>query len=285
MCDARVILLVCNELCPSLIQRFMATGQLPTFERLHNRSLLYTTRGGAKELEDLPGIDEAILLDQLPFEFFRDHWIHMRPTLSTLFLHGPAREQGQDQSATLAAYRRADGILGQVLQLADEHTSVVLSTALGQRAPVCYEPLGVRRLLAFAGVKDYRQVAPMMTHEFAIEFASEQAARCGEEQLRAMCVDGRPALRVTRTGLRIAVACAITSVLDPSAQVECEGDHHWSRENFFTIFRAADLDGLLWIKRPGGEHRMCEQPLALDLDRVIPTILAELEQPAMRASA
>lgn len=103
-----------------------------------------------------------------------------------------------------------------------------------------YRPIAVARLLAFAGVRHYREVAPAM-HQFAIEFASDDAARQGDERLRAMHVEGRPVLSVDRSGCRLAASCVITSVLDASTQVECNGDHHWSRENFFSIFRATLL--------------------------------------------
>ena len=44
MFDTQMILLEFNELCPSLIHRFMSTGCLPAFQRLHDESLVFTTR-------------------------------------------------------------------------------------------------------------------------------------------------------------------------------------------------------------------------------------------------
>src|SRR5215813_10069015 len=44
MFPTRIILLEFNELCPSLIHRFMTAGQLPNFQRFHDASLVYTTR-------------------------------------------------------------------------------------------------------------------------------------------------------------------------------------------------------------------------------------------------
>jgi hypothetical protein len=44
MFKTRIILLEFNELCPSLIHRFMSAGQLPAFQRLHGESAVYTTR-------------------------------------------------------------------------------------------------------------------------------------------------------------------------------------------------------------------------------------------------
>jgi hypothetical protein len=103
-----------------------------------------------------------------------------------------------------------------------------------------YRPIDVERLLAFAGVRNCRQVAPAM-HQFAIEFTSDEAAQRADERLRAVRLDGRPVLSVARNGRRIAASCAITAVLDPATQVECDSEHHWSRENFFSIFRATLL--------------------------------------------
>jgi Type I phosphodiesterase / nucleotide pyrophosphatase len=42
--DKRVLLLEFNELSPLLTHRFIAAGQLPTFKRLYDQSLVYTTR-------------------------------------------------------------------------------------------------------------------------------------------------------------------------------------------------------------------------------------------------
>jgi hypothetical protein len=44
MSNTRMILLEFNELCPYLIHRFISAGQLPAFQRLHDESLVYTTR-------------------------------------------------------------------------------------------------------------------------------------------------------------------------------------------------------------------------------------------------
>lgn len=42
----RVLMLELNELCPSLIERFMAEGALPNFARLHGESVAYVTDAG-----------------------------------------------------------------------------------------------------------------------------------------------------------------------------------------------------------------------------------------------
>jgi hypothetical protein len=121
-------------------------------------------------------------------------------------------------------------------------------------APGCYEPIAVQRLLAFAGIRDYRLIpaAAARPHQFAIQFASDQAARHGETQLRAIAVNGCAALTVDRSGLRIAASCTIAARVDASTQVECDGDHHWSRDNFFLIFRfRADADSVSLLSGTG----------------------------------
>ncbi|MEM1433802.1 MAG: hypothetical protein AAGG11_07110 [Pseudomonadota bacterium] len=42
----RVIQLEFNEICPPLVERFMAAGELPNFKRLYDRSEIYTTDAG-----------------------------------------------------------------------------------------------------------------------------------------------------------------------------------------------------------------------------------------------
>jgi hypothetical protein len=106
-----------------------------------------------------------------------------------------------------------------------------------------YRPIAIDRLLAFAGIRDSRQVAPAL-HQFAIELISEEAARQAEQRLRAVRLDGCPVLSVDRNGRRIAASCIISLALDRSTQVECDADLHWSREPFFSIFQPTLLTEL-----------------------------------------
>ena len=54
--EASVILLEFNELCPSLMEQFMAAGELPAFKRLFNESLVYVTEAAEKS----PNLDPWI---------------------------------------------------------------------------------------------------------------------------------------------------------------------------------------------------------------------------------
>ena len=447
MLDTRIILLEFNELCPSLIHRFMTAGQLPAFQRLHDESLVYTTRaqerapyldpwiqwltvhtglnfadhrvdklneghtctapriwdvvsqhGGTswicgsmstsyrsgfkgalvpdpwttKVLPTPPSLNRyfrfvqssvldstngrasmsppeaaafvrfmathglsartlaaivrqlmaerrsgqrwkrAVILDQLQFDVFRHYWRSARPTFSTLFLNSTAHFQhlhwremephlfcvqpsaaeiAEYESAILFGYQQMDALLQRMLAMIDGRTTLVLASALSQQPCLLYEQQGGKafyrprsfdRLLMFAGVTQWIAVAPVMAHQFHVEFASPGAARAAADRLRGLRVGGRPALAVEHSGTQVFAWCAITSAVDSSTRIDTRFDGTERADDFFSIFFKVDgiksgmhhPDGLFWIRRPGLGHRSFEEPVALDL--VAPTLLAEL---------
>ncbi len=187
----------------------------------------------------------AVVLDQLQFDVFRHHWKRERPTFSTLFLNSTAHfqhlhwremepelfevqptaaELEEYRAAILFGYQKMDALLGQVLKMADDKTTVVLATALSQQPCLTYEhqggkafyrPTDFGRLCAFAGVSGHTRVAPVMAHQFQVEFESEEAARSGCDRLQALRLDDRRALTVERNGNQIFAWCPITTVVAP----------------------------------------------------------------------
>jgi hypothetical protein len=173
----------------------------------------------------------------------------------------------------------------------DGQTTVVLASALSQQPCLLYEHEGGKafyrprtfdRLFAFAGVADWIAVAPVMAHQFHVEFASADAARVAADRLQAVRVGDRHALAVERNGPQLFAWCAITSTLDLSARLDTRVDGIERAEHFFSVFFKVDgiksgmhhPDGLFWIRRPGLAHACFDEPVALDL--VAPTLLAEL---------
>lgn len=255
----------------------------------------------------------AVILDQLQFDVFRHYWRTHRPTFSTLFLNSTAHfqhlhwremephlfkvqptasELAEYQSAILFGYQKMDALLGRVLQMIDGNTTVVLASALSQQPCLAYEhqggkafyrPRSFDRLFAFAGVRACTAVAPVMAHQFHLEFASAEAAQAAAVRLRALRVADRQALAVECNGTQVFAWCAITNALDASARLEVHDDTGAVRsESFFSIFFKVEgiksgmhhPDGLFWIRRPEREHRRFDQPV--ELDRVAPTLLSEL---------
>ena len=67
MQPARLILIEFNELCPSLLQRFMAEGVIPNFRRLYGRSVVYTTDAEEPEPNLEPWIQWPTVHSGIPF--------------------------------------------------------------------------------------------------------------------------------------------------------------------------------------------------------------------------
>jgi hypothetical protein len=254
----------------------------------------------------------AVILDQLQFDLFRHYWLAQGPTFSTLFLNSTAHfqhlhwremephlflvqptatELAEYGSAIMFGYRKMDRLLGCVLKMIDRDTIVVLASALSQQPCILYEhqggkafyrPRSFDRLLAFAGVRGCTSVAPVMAHQFHVEFASPDAARAAADRLEALRVADRQALAVECNGKQVFAWCAITTALEPTAQLETYADGLRQMDSFFSVFFKVDgvksgmhhPDGLFWMRRPAMVHCRFDQPV--ELDRVAPTLLSEL---------
>ena len=64
---ARLILIEFNELCPSLLQRFMADGIIPHFRRFYDSSTIYITDAGEEEPNLEPWIQWPTVHSGMPF--------------------------------------------------------------------------------------------------------------------------------------------------------------------------------------------------------------------------
>jgi hypothetical protein len=249
----------------------------------------------------------ATLLDQLQRDVFC--WYHRRfkPDFSTFFLNSTAHfqhmywrnmapqdfqvqpstaAQGEYASAILYGYQRMDAILGDLLRLADDHTTVILCTALSQQPCLTYEATGGKHLyrprrfqdlLAFAGVSGAYDCSPVMAEEFFIRFATEAEAQVAERQLAALRVDQRPAMRLRRQGNEIYAGCGIFESLPEPITLSSTVHSHTTP--FFQIFYPIDdiksgmhhPDGILWIRDPALQHSVHTEKVPLDA--IAPTIL------------
>jgi hypothetical protein len=75
MTPRRLFLLEFNELCPSLLDRFIGRGELPNFRRLHDGSTVYTTDAG----EEPPNLEPWIQWPTLHFgvPYAEHHCFHL----------------------------------------------------------------------------------------------------------------------------------------------------------------------------------------------------------------
>lgn len=248
----------------------------------------------------------ATLLDKLQTDVFRYYYRKIQPRFSTFFLNSTAHfqhsywrnmepepftvkptagEQEMYESAIVYGYEQMDGILGDFFTLAGSEATLVLCTALSQQPCLRYEtqggavfhrPIDFAKLASQLGVRDQCAAAPVMTHQFHLEFATDDAAIRAETQLSGIQVAGRPALDVERRGNRVFSGSAIY-VDVPADAVLALPDGGSLR--FFDMFYKVDTmksgmhhpDGVLWVRTPGRAHAVDTVPVPLT--RVAPTLL------------
>jgi hypothetical protein len=269
-------------------------------------SQLLSERGGHNAWK------RVAILDRLQFDLFRHVWRRRRPAFSTFFLNSTAHLQHlhwremepelfrvkptasqleEYGSAILYGYTQMDALLADVMAMAGRDATLVFATALSQQPCLTYEdqggkmfyrPIDFTSLLAFAGTRGFRGVAPVMAHQFHVDFESPELAAAGEETLRRLTIDGRPVMVVERHGTRLFTWCSVTTAIDRGARL---ASGTGSERPFYDLLYKVDgiksgmhhPDGLLWIRRPTAEHRVFTDKVTLD--RVAPTLLAEMGIP------
>ena len=176
-------------------------------------------------------------------------------------------------------YRSMDRLIGRFRHDFPD-AALVFATGLSQEpytGPVLrnYRPLDFAALLTFLGVTGGR-VAPVMTHQFHVDFAGEDEARAAEAAFRALVVDGEPVFDVRREGSGLFAGC---HYLDPGVlERDAVDPRSGARRRFGELFYLIDGHrsghhtpvGALWI-RTTGRGRVHLEPVSI-LD-IAPTVL------------
>jgi hypothetical protein len=249
----------------------------------------------------------ATILDKLQWDVFRSYYRKLKPNFSAFFLNSTAHfqhlywrnmdptsfrvkptdeEQAEYQGAILHGYKEMDRIIRDALAMADERTTIILLSALGQQPCLSYEdtggkvfyrPRAFEELLEFAGITWNCRVAPVMSEQFYVHFDTESDANISAERLRSLRVDGRPAMLVERHGASVFTGCQIFEQLSPEAVLDAPGSG--KSLPFSRLFYRAEgmksgmhhSDGILWIHRPGRDP--AAHPEKVPLLDVAPTVL------------
>ncbi|MGM3305435.1 hypothetical protein ACSQ6I_05490 [Anabaena sp. WFMT] len=249
----------------------------------------------------------ATIADKLQFDLFRFYYHKIQPHFSTFFINSTAhfqhmywrnmepdkfqikpsvKEQIEYKNAILYGYQEMDKLIGKFLNLLDDKTTLILSTALSQQPCFTYEETGGKRLrrprkfeslLDFAGVKSNYICSPVMAEEFHIRFENEQDTTDAEQKLINLQINQRPIMRLRRNGKDIFGGCGIFEEIPQNAILNIAN----SKKSipFFDIFyQIEDIksgmhhpDGILWIRKPSGQHSVHENRLSLL--SIAPTIL------------
>lgn len=250
----------------------------------------------------------ATILDRLQWDVFKHYYKQIKPDLATFFLNSTAHfqhmhwrnmdptpfsvkpteeEQEEFGDAILYGYKRMDRIVGEALQLAGPDTTIMLLSALSQQPCLIYEDIGGKtfyrprvfeRLLEFVGAPESAEIAPVMSEQFHLHFGSESEAEAVAESLRALRVDGKPAMLVERKGSSVFTGCCRFEQLSHEAVLEAGPGGR--QLPFFRLFYQVEgrksgmhhPDGILWVRAAGLEPG--EDGEKVPLRNLAPTILA-----------
>ncbi|HTB13505.1 MAG TPA: hypothetical protein VK752_18120 [Bryobacteraceae bacterium] len=249
----------------------------------------------------------AVILDKLQFDCFRSYDRKLSPDFSTFFLNSTAhlqhvywrnlqpelfnvkpseQEQAEFAAAILFGYQQMDELIGRFLELADDHTTLMFSTALSQQPCLIYEEKGGKvlfrprefeALMKFAGITAPHSVLPVMAEQFYVHFDLEQDAIAGERMLAALQVDGKPAMILSREGASVFAGCGLFTDQPDSAVLSIADSERAVR--FFDVFYKVEgmksgmhhPDGMLWVRTPEKRHQIHRDKVPLE--SIAPTIL------------
>ncbi len=255
----------------------------------------------------------ATLADKLQFDLFRWYYQKFGPNFSTFFINSTAhfqhmywrnmesdkfkikpskKEQAEYENAILYGYQEMDKLIGKFLNLLDDKTTLILSTALSQQPCLTYEETGGKRfcrprkfesLLEFAGVKSKYISSPVMAEEFHIRFENEQDATDAEQKLIKLQINQRPIMRLRRNGKDIFGGCGIFESIPKNAILNIANSEK-SIPLFNIFYQIEDIksgmhhpDGILWIRQPSYQHSIHKEKVSLLA--IAPTILDLLKVP------
>ncbi len=278
-------------------------AQFIAFMARHGLSLATTTaivkQLAGERIDPKTHWKRAVILDKLQMDLFRWHYERRRPRLSTFFVNSTAHfqhlhwrnmepehfkvkpspgEQAIYQDAVLFGYEQMDGLLGNVMDFAGPDTTIVFCTAFSQQPFLGYEDSGGKtpyrprdfdEFLKEVGVEAPAKVSPVMTHQFHLDFATEDQAKQAEAALTALRYDGKRALMVEREGVKIFGGCQVYSHVPAGAILTVDGSPRTLP--FYGLLYHICLvksgmhhpDGMLWIRKPDHAHAVRETKVPL----------------------
>lgn len=285
---------------------FMAAHGLSAATVLKTLAQL-SSEGGGKNRWKRAGI-----LDRLQWDVFRHYWKTHKPDYATFFLNSTAHiqhyywrnfepekfqikpsqaEQAEFAGAVEFGYRSMDAIVGELMAMAP-HATIVLLTALSQQpltkydatgGKQIYKPHDQRALMAFAGITQAYEYAPVMAEEFHLYFKTEDDALDAERRLLALTLDAKPVMRARRDGMEIFAGCDI--FVPPAQDARVSSRLSNETKAFHDLFYLIDgmksgyhhPDGIFWIREAGKSAMTI--PGKVSLRQVAPTLAALIGLP------
>lgn len=299
-----------NDRVPLSKADFIAFGAFLTRRGLSLRTVKNVVEQLVSERSGHNRWKRAAILDKLQFDIFSWYFRETDAALSTFFLNSTAHyqhsywrnmdpeiftvkptkaEQAEYASAIRFGYEQMDGIVGRMLDLAGRDVTLVFCTALSQQPCLNYEaqggatfyrPRDFQSLARFAGISRAYAAAPVMTHQFNVDFATEDEARDAAAKLSALRVPAGQVMSVEHEVTRVHTGCQLYGKV-PDRTIMTKAGTDLSVRFFDLFYQMAAMksgmhhpNGILWIRTLDREHATFEDPVPLAT--VSPTILSLL---------
>jgi hypothetical protein len=301
-----------NDRIPLSKSEYLATLQ---FLATHGLSASTVSSILKQLMEDRSGRfkwKRATLLDKLMFDVFQWFWRVKKPTFGSFFANSTAHFQhsywrnmqpeifevqptnpkpDEYENAIAYGYQQMDDLIGRFLSLADDNATIVFSTAISQQPCLKYESQGgayfhrskdFRDFLDYAGIKNYLSVAPVMTHQFHIDFRDASSAETAAGVLRSFRYEDQTLLQVELEGARVFAGCRIYRNVDLQKNITSDlladvapmGRFFYRMETNKSGMHHPE--GMFWIHRPKGSHQNHEEHIPLSQTHTLLTELLHL---------
>ncbi len=249
----------------------------------------------------------ACIMDWLQLDLFKHYYSLNNPDFSTFFSNSTAHYQhhywknmdperfnsDRDEvdagtaKAILLGYQNADAILGDIVDMVDDHTRLIFCTGLSQKPYLpenagddrqYYRLLDENKLNTKLGITEKFSYAPVMAEQFHLEFESVQTAEAVYQKLQALKmqnnsyfhVGNNDVFLVSRKDKKVYVQCRCTKHVDKEAQIIYGSGSE--TVSFYDVFYHMDdvksgmhdPQGMLWIYDKNEKHKVNEDSVGLE---------------------
>ncbi|MBT0585675.1 alkaline phosphatase family protein [Alteromonas sp. SM 2104] len=241
---------------------------------------------------------KATLLDWLQFDVFRHVYKRKQPAFATYFSNStahfqhkfwrymeperfPMKSSEEDiqryGDAILYAYKNHDALIGKVFDMADDDTTIILSSALSQQPYTAkdedggrrfYRPHDMNKLPEWFGLTGVEKVGPVMSHQFHLLCDSPEAAQSNFERLKQFTFQDSPLFSLRLEGKDVFGGCTVSHEVDMNTPLTIDG----KQVTFGELFYLADNiksgmhhpHGVFWAYRPKRANTIASTPIPLE---------------------
>ncbi|WP_100656474.1 alkaline phosphatase family protein [Alteromonas flava] len=216
--------------------------------------------------------------------FQHKFWRYMDPESFTL---KPSEEEVKRfGSAILYAYKNHDRMIGEIFDLADQDTTIILASALSQQPFTAkdadggrrfYRPNDITKIANTFALQGVESIAPVMSHQFHIICDTPQLAQENFEILSDATLNDERLFSLRLEGKNVFGGCCISRPIDMNQLISVNG-HSFK---FGEVFYLADNiksgmhnpHGVFWVYHSDQKQKIVES--SIPLEQTMPIILEQ----------